>query len=267
MIYFVGTPIGNRKDITLRALEILKSVEYIACEDTRTSSVLLSMYDIHTKLISYHKFNEREVASKIANDAKQKDIAVISDAGLPAISDPGYILIKELQQQNIPFTVVAGPSAVTNAFILSGMPAPFTFIGFLPDKNKDRIKLLDSFKQVPSSLIFYVSPHHLEKDMVDMYTVLGDRKVAVIREITKLYEEVTHTTLKEGYQGVVKGEFVLVVEKNNEEQKPLGSIEEQLKKYQEQGYLKVDAIKKVAKDNEIKKNEVYQVALKIENWK
>lgn len=266
MIYFVGTPIGNRKDITLRALEVLKSVEYIACEDTRTSSVLLSMYDIHTKLIAYHKFNEREVASKIVNDAKQKDIAVISDAGLPAISDPGYILVKELQKENVPFTVVAGPSAVTNAFILSGMPAPFTFIGFLPEKNKDRENLLKSFKDTPSSLIFYVSPHHLEKDMLDMYHFLGDRKVAVVRELTKLYEEVTQTTLKEGYQGVIKGEFVLVVEQSCEFQKPLGTLKEQLLRYQEEGYLKAEAIKKVAKENGVKKNEVYQIALTIENW-
>lgn len=266
MLYFVGTPIGNRKEITLRALEILKSVEYIACEDTRTSSVLLSFYDIHTKLISYHKFNEREVSHKIVEDAKTKEIAVISDAGLPVISDPGYILVQELQKENVPYTVVAGPSAVTNAFILSGMPTPFTFIGFLPEKNKDRVELLTRFSKTPSSLIFYVSPHHIEKDMLDMYKVLGNRRVAVVREITKMYEEVTHTTLEEGYHGVVKGEFVLVVEKGEDKIAPQGTIEEQLLVLKEQGMDKACAIKCVAKDNNVKKNDVYQVALTIKDW-
>lgn len=266
MIYFVGTPIGNLKDISLRAIEVLKEVDYIACEDTRTSRVLLNQYDIHTKLVAYHKFNEKEASQKILHDAKEKNIAIISDAGLPVISDPGYVLVQALQKEHIPYTVVAGPSAVTNAFILSGLPAPFTFLGFLPDKKKDREALLQEFLNVKTALVIYVSPHHLEQDLKDIYDVLGNRKMAVVREMTKVYEEVVMTTLEEGYSGVVKGEFVVVVGQPELENKPSISIEEQLRIFEQQGIPKLDAIKEVAKIYHCKKNDVYQIALTMKDW-
>ncbi len=267
MVYFVGTPIGNLKEITLRALEVLKSVDYIACEDTRTSGVLLSHYDIHTKLVAYHKFNEQSTSDKIVEDAKTKNIAIISDAGLPVISDPGHVLVKKLQEAGVEYTVVAGPSACTNAFILSGMDTPFTFVGFLPDKKKERNLLLQQYKALPTTLIFYVSPHDLDNDLVDMYNCLGDRKIAVVREITKLYEEVVVTTLSQGYNGVKKGEFVIVVDKPSMEVEYPETVEEHLKMYLDQGYRKNDAIKVVAQERNMRKNDVYQVALTIDDKK
>lgn len=261
MIYFVGTPIGNLKDITLRAIEVLKNVSYIACEDTRTSSVLLKHYDIHTKVIAYHKFNEQQASAKIVQDAKQMDIAVISDAGLPVISDPGSVLVQKLQENQIPYTVIAGPSACTNAFILSGMETPFTFIGFLPEKNKERVALIEQFKRVQTTLLFYVSPHDIDKDIEDLYKVLGDRKIAVVREITKLFEEVVHSTLEKGYNGVKKGEFVVVVDKPHEDTMTNEQIANMLKEYLSKGYSKTDAIKMVVQDTNLKKNDVYQIAL------
>lgn len=263
MLYIIATPIGNLKDITLRALEQLKAVDYILCEDTRTSGKLLKHYEISKTLYSYHKFNEKQQLDKIINDLKQdKEIALISDAGMPAISDPGKILIDEIIKNNLELTVLPGATAFVNAFLLSGFSTPFTFVGFLPNKNKDKRELLKEYKNYKSTLIFYSSPHNLSGDMEDLFLLLGDRKVAVVREITKLYEEVTFTTLKDGYNGTVKGEFVLVVEGMVNEESPLNmlTIKEHLEFYINIGYTKSDAIKLVSADRKISKNEVYKEA-------
>lgn len=263
MLYLVGTPIGNLKEFNNYAVGILNKVDYILCEDTRTSSVLLNHYQIKKPLKSYHKFNEREMLNKIVDDLKSgKDVALISDAGMPAVSDPGNILVNEVKQQNLEYTVVSGPCALINAFILSGYSAPFTFIGFLPEKNKDVTNLLMQYKNVQSTLIFYVSCHNIEKDFNTLLNVFGDREVCVVREITKMFEEKTFTTLKQGYSGDKRGEFVLVLN-NNIQDNELNtlSVKEHLLHYINQGFSKQDAIKFVCADRGLKKSEVYKVAI------
>lgn len=265
MLYIVGTPIGNLKEFNNLAIETLKKVEYILCEDTRTSAVLLNYYNIKKPLKSYHKFNEKEMINKIITDLKNgQEIALISDAGMPVVSDPGSILINELIKNEINYTVISGPCALINAFILSGYPAPFSFIGFLPEKNVDRKNLLMQYKNVYGSLIFYVSCHNLDKDFNSLYEIFGDKPVCVVREITKLHEEKVFTTLNKGYAGDRRGEFVIIVN-NIMEENELNklSIKEHLLHYIKLGVKKQDAIKFVCNDRGIKKSEVYKVSVDI----
>ncbi len=264
MVYFVGTPIGNLKEITYCAVETLKNVDTIACEDTRTSLTLLSHYDIKKPLISYHKFNEKSMIDKIIAEQKEgKNLAVISDAGMPCISDPGNILVNALIENNLPYTVVSGPSAFVNAFILSGFPTPVTFIGFLPNKKNDIKKLLLPYKDLKSTLVFYLSPHSILSDIKSIFDVINDRDICVVREISKKFEEVSFSTLKRGYEGLVKGEFVLVV-KGAVESAPEFSetISEQIDGLIKDGVSKNDAIKQVAKLRGLKKDIVYKEYLK-----
>lgn len=265
MLYLVGTPIGNLKEFNNYAVEILNSVDYILCEDTRTSSVLLNHYQIKKPLKSYHKFNEREMINKVVGDLQQgKNVALISDAGMPGISDPGNILVNEVIKEELDYTVVSGPCALINAFIMSGFPTPFTFIGFLPEKNADKNNLLMQYKNVYGSLIFYVSCHNIDKDFETLYSVFGDKPVCVVRELTKMYEEKTFTTLKEKYNGDTRGEFVLIVN-NVKEENSLNelSILDHLKHYIDLGASKQDAIKYVCADRGIKKQEVYKIAVEL----
>lgn len=263
MLYIVATPIGNLTEITYRAVQALKQVDYILCEDTRTSSVLLKEYDIKKPLMSYHKFNEREQLNKIITDLKNgSDIALISDAGMPCVSDPGNILVNECIAQNLDYTVLSGASAFVNAFVLSGFETPFTFVGFLPQKNTDKKELLKQLKNNKTTLIFYSSPYDLQKDLDSLYQILGERKVCIARELTKKFEEVVFIDLSQGYNGVLKGEFVVVVQKGGDEDSPLNqlSIEEHLDFYLNLGYSKSDSIEMVAKERNMKKNEVYKIA-------
>ena len=239
MLYIVGTPIGNLKELTPRAKEVLESVDYIACEDTRTSGILFAHYNIKKPTISYHKFNENQRLDKIVKDLKEgKDIALVSDAGMPGISDPGNILVNRLKEENLDYTVISGPSALINGFILSGFSTPFTFIGFLPEKNKD---IKDFFETALKEL--------------------GDRNVCVVRELTKKFEEKVFTTLSLGYNSVEKGEFVVLIEKQENKQKDFENltIEQHVKNYIERGMTKNEAIKQVAKDRNVKKNDIYKL--------
>ena len=265
MLYLVGTPIGNLKEFNNYAVEILNNVDYILCEDTRTSSVLLNHYNIKKPLKSYHKFNEREMVGKVVADLTSgKNIAVVSDAGMPGISDPGNILVNAVKDAELEYTVISGPCALINAFILSGFSAPFSFIGFLPEKNKDTQNLLMQYKNVKGSLIFYVSCHNIDKDFKTLLEVFGDRNVCVVREITKLHEEKTFTTLKQGYNGDRRGEFVLILN-NVEEENELNNltVKEHLLHYINKGFSKQDAIKFVCSDRNLKKSEVYKVAIEL----
>lgn len=258
MLYLVATPIGNLKELTFRAQEVLESVDYIACEDTRTSKVLLDNYNIHKTLVSYHKFNENKSGSAIVEDLEQgKNIAVISDAGMPGISDPGAILVRLCQERDIPYTVVSGASALVNAFILSGYETPFTFVGFLPDNNAKRRELLESMSSVESTLIFYCSPHSLQQDIQDMSLLLGDREVCFVREISKKFEEVTFSTLQEGYQSILKGEFVVLVRKK-EKEKSADNIDSKLQVLLDMGLTRTEACKVLAKATGLKKNDIYK---------
>ena len=265
-LYLVGTPIGNLSDITLRALDTLKSVDAIACEDTRHSLKLLNHYDIKKPLFACHKFNEKASVDKICAMINEgKDVALITDAGMPCISDPGAVVVNNLIERGVEVSVIPGATALTSAMALSGICQPiFTFIGFLPDKNKDREALLSPFKKVKTSLVFYSSPYDINKDIEYLYNFLGNRKLHIVREITKIHEEHIITTLADGVQENPKGEYVMIVECGEDiEQSPQGSIEEQLEELLKSGVDKKTAIKQVAKANGLTKDEVYQVAINL----
>lgn len=268
MLYFVSTPIGNLGDITYRAVEVLNSVDVIACEDTRHSLPLLNKYGIKKQLLSYRKFNEASASTKILEILKSgKTVAVISDAGTPVLSDPGSVLVNALIENGEEFTVVPGANALLPALILSGLnSANFTFIGFLPEKKVDREKLLENYASIPSSLIFYCAPHDLEKTSGDLYSVLGRRKAVAVKEITKVFESRTEFYLGEIPDVDLRGEFVIVVEGNykNEDYNDLPLLKH-VALYMEDGLSKMDAIKKVAKERGIKKNDVYKQVIETEN--
>lgn len=261
MLYFVATPIGNLKDISLRALEVLKEADEIACEDTRHSLGLLNYYGIKKPLFSYHKFNETKTAEKIIEKLKNgKTIAVISDAGSPCISDPGGVLADLLNREGLEYTVIPGACALINALILSGFDASkFTFLGFLPEKNSDRKNLLERYKSVDSTLIFYSAPHDVKKDVETLYGVLGDRKACAVKEITKIHESVEYFRLKDGLKNEPKGEYVILVEKC-EESNPLLALSERehIKYYIDGGMDKKDALKTVAKERGVSKSSLYK---------
>ena len=268
MLYFVATPIGNLKDISLRALEVLESVDIIACEDTRNSLKLLNHYNIHKKLIAYHKFNETNSADGIIELLNEgKKVAIISDSGMPVISDPGETIIKKLKECNIEYTVIPGANAGLSALILSGLSSErFTFVGFLPDDKKQRKNILNSIKDHAETLIFYVAPHDVVKVVNNLYGVLGKRRAVLVNEITKMYEKTFEFTLCENLDIQPKGEYVLVVEGNTKrEEKDFESmtISQHLDYYISLGESKNDAIKKVSRERGIPKNEVYQIAIKM----
>ncbi len=266
MLYIVATPIGNLKDMSSRAIEVLQSADYILCEDTRTSLTLLKHYNIEINLVSYHKFNESSKCDSITSDIMAgKDIALISDAGMPGISDPGAVIIRHLKKNGLPYTVIPGPSALINAFVLSGYDAPFTFVGFLPEKNKARRDMVLSISSSPYPSIYYVSPHSIEEFFHEMYQIMGDREVCVVRELTKKFEEVKFTTLSEGYTGTVKGEFVVVVSGNSGCETETVSEEDICSEMSElvaKGMSKKDASKTLAEKYNLKKNYVYNLSIK-----
>ena len=226
MIYFVATPIGNLEDISLRGISVLKSCDVIACEDTRHSKILLDHYDIKAKTIAYHKFNEQNSADGIIELSKQgKNIAVISDAGMPVISDPGNILAKKCREQNIEYTIIPGANAGLSALILSGFDATkFAFFGFLSEKNKELKQQLEDIKNFNGTKILYSSKYNVNKDLVALYSALGETKVAIVSEITKMHENTLFVTLPFELNEP-KGEYVLVVEnKVFEEEKPTDDL-------------------------------------------
>ena len=262
-LYIVGTPIGNLKDITLRALETLKSVDVIACEDTRHSLALLNHYGIKARLVSYHKFNEKECGDYLVSEIQDgKSVALITDAGMPAISDPGAVLVRLCREKGVDTEVVPGPTAFASAVAMSGVDCTgFTFLGFMPDKKKLKVALLSKYAKSEVPVIFYVAPHDLKKTASDIKEIFGDRKVYVCREITKLHECVTVTTLGD-FDAEERGEIVMIVEGAKEENAFAEmSVEEHLKHYIAEGMDKKDAVKKVSSDRGIPKNDVYQIAL------
>ncbi len=268
MVYFVSTPIGNLGDITLRAIEVLKSVDIIACEDTRHSLPLLNKYDVKKRLLSYQKFNEAEVSAKIIEKLKEgKTIAVISDAGTPVLSDPGGVLVKALLKENLPFTVVPGANALLPALILSGLNSGnFCFIGFLPEKTSECEKLLSAYKFVPGSLVFYTAPHDFKKTVQTLYNAFGNRKAVAVKEITKMYESRYEFYLGETPEVDLRGEFVIVVDGYYETESFEGvSVLEHVKLYEADGMKKMDAVKRVAKERGISKSELYKMVIEEEN--
>lgn len=265
MIYFVATPIGNLKDITLRALETLRAADAVFCEDTRHSLKLLLSYEIHKPLYSCHKFNEREAAEKmIALDREGKNVCVLSDAGMPVVSDPGNVVCRALKEAGSAYTVLPGASACLCALVLSAFPADrFTFLGFLPEKAGERKNLLEKYRNAEETLIFHCAPQDVDKYVSALYAAFGDRRACAVREISKIHEESAEFTLKGGLPGEKRGEYVLIVEGAKECENPLNALSprEHVEEYMRRGFSKQEAVKKAARDRGVSKNEVYKEAL------
>lgn len=276
-LYLVPTPIGNLKDITLRALEVLQGVDEIAAEDTRTSLKLLNHFNIKKTLFSYHKHNEQgkslDIITKLNNGV---NIALITDAGTPGISDPGSVIVEKCIEENIEFEVLPGATAITTALVYSGLDTTkFIFRGFLPRENKERNPVIEEVKNVRDTIIFYEAPHRLLNTLEYLKENLGDRKIAVCRELTKLHEEIYRGRISESIEFFVenrpRGEFVLVIEgKSDEDIKAERealwsdlSIEEHLIKVIESGVDKKEAIKLVAKERGLAKKEVYKYSMNL----
>ena len=265
MVSFVATPIGNLKDITLRALETLKEADVIFCEDTRHTIKLLNAYEIKKPLYACHKFNETEAAAKILEASKRGEkVAVVSDAGTPVVSDPGNKVCQILREAGEPYTLIPGASAFVAALVLSALPADrFAFIGFLPAKTSEKKAVLEKYKDVDLTLAFHSAPQDVDKDIKAMFEVFGERKAAAVREITKIHEETQTFLLSEGLAGEKRGEYVLVVEGATEKESPLNALSEKehIQHYMAAGLDKKEALKRAAKDRGVSKSELYPFAI------
>ncbi len=275
-LYLVATPIGNLNDITLRAIEVLKAVDIILCEDTRVSLKLLKHYEINKKLISYHKFNEKEKISYVLKELENgKDIALITDAGLPCISDPGYALVEALKEKGFKVYGIGGISASLTALLVSGLPADsFTFYGFFPRETKDVKKLLEDIKRSSvKTYIFYESPKRILKTLEILYKELGDIKISVSKELTKLYEKNYYGFINEVLEKIANdnkwdyGEYTLVIYKDfvKREEKTNLSIEALLvDKIIKEGCTLKEAVTKVNKENaNLPRSAIYEASLNL----
>ncbi len=274
-LYLCATPIGNLEDITLRVIRTLKEVDLIAAEDTRNSMKLLTHFDIHTPITSYHKNNRYDKAETLINKLLEgQSIALITDAGMPCVSDPGEELSRLATESGIPVTVLPGACAAVTALALSGLSTGrFCFEGFLPQNKKDRKEAISNLTTETRTIIIYEAPHHLTATLKDLLEILGDRELSVCRELTKVHETVFRTTLKEAvatYEATApRGECVLVIKGADssllaeEEQKKWQelSIPEHMELYLSKGMDKKDAMKAVAKDRGVSKQEIYKACL------
>ena len=264
MVYFVATPIGNLGDISLRALDTLREADVIFCEDTRHSLKLLNYFEIKKPLVACHKFNEHAAEEEIAAlHGEGKRVCIVSDAGMPVVSDPGNTVCKDLRAAGVPYTVLPGANAALSALVLSALDASrFTFVGFLPDKAGERRRLLERFQNARETLLFHSAPQDVDRDIAAMFEVFGERNACAVREITKLYEEATPFPLSEGLAGEKRGEYVLVVEGASGES-PLNalSVREHVKAYMDEGLTKKEALKKAAEDRGVAKSELYRETL------
>ncbi|NLL80323.1 MAG: 16S rRNA (cytidine(1402)-2'-O)-methyltransferase [Clostridiales bacterium] len=274
-LYLCATPIGNLNDMTFRVLETLKEADLIAAEDTRNSIKLLNHFEIHTPMTSYHEYNKVEKAEYLIGQMQQgKNVALITDAGTPAISDPGEVLVAMCQKAGITVTSLPGPAACITALTLSGLPTRrFCFEGFLPSEKKEKKAVLEELAQESRTMILYEAPHHLVRTLEELLEVLGDRQISICRELTKKFETVFPTTLRgalEHYaENEPRGEYVLVIrgksfaEKREEEKESWQqlSIAEHMAHYESQGIARKEAMKLVAKDRGVSKREIYQELL------
>ena len=264
-LYLVATPIGNLDEMTYRSINTLKNVKYIAAEDTRNTVKLLNHFEISTKLISHHEHNIKQSIPKLIQLLEEgNDIALVSDAGYPAISDPGYELVKEAIEHEINVVPISGCNACLDALVVSGIaPQPFMFYGFLSHTNKNKTKELEKLKNITYTIVFYEAPHRIKATLECMMKVLGDRRIALCREITKKHEEILRGTISEVLEVVdeLKGEMVIVVEGGaelTEEETFDQTITEHVDEFVEKGMSKKDAIKEVAKIRKLNKNLVYE---------
>lgn len=265
-LYLVATPIGNMDEMTPRAVEVLKQVDVIACEDTRTSGQLLKHFDIHARLISYQNFNEDPSARGIIHLLSQgQNVALISDAGYPLISDPGQRVVMEASSRGYNVVPISGSSAVLNAVVASGLTAqPFIFVGFLPSSANDCRKKLIEYRSYPMTLVFYEAPHRITRMLECVQEVLGDRRCCIAREMTKIHEEFLRGTVSELRKEAegLKGEIVVVVEGNRDDYEKdvdYGEILHMVNEYIEQGISRSDAVKEIARKTGISKNKIYEI--------
>lgn len=274
VLYICPTPIGNLEDITLRTLRILDEVNIIAAEDTRRTLRLLNHFELKAKLISYHQHNHITKGNELLDLLMSgEDIALVSDAGMPCISDPGQEIIKQCIENNIKFEVLPGANAVLTALVHSGLSTDkFAFEGFLDRNKKKRRERLETIIYDDRTLVFYEAPHRITDTLKDMEKVLGDRNIAVGRELTKKFEEIIRGSISDVLERFNKekprGELVIVVEGSSDEKRPKPhdnlSIEEHIILYINEGISKKDAVKKVAKERGIAKRDVYNIAIDIE---
>ena len=266
-LFLVATPIGNLNEVSNRTLEVLNNVSVIACEDTRNTLKLLSHFDIHTRMIAYHNFNEEESSRGIIKLLSEgNDVALVSDAGYPLISDPGYILVNKVIEEGYKIVVVSGPNAALNGLVASGLETNhYLYYGFLNSKLSHAKKELESLKTFPYTMIFYEAPHRIEKTLNLALEVLGDRKACLARELTKLHEEYHRgnlsdlTELKE-----LKGEMVLIVEgyKDKDEEVSMDQLYSEIDELIDQGNKTKKAVEIVCEKYNLSKNKIYNSYLK-----
>ncbi len=269
MLYICATPIGNLEDITIRTLNILNAVDYIVCEDTRRTLKLMNHYKIKKRLVSVNEHSEFHKKNRIIEDLKEgKEIALVSDAGMPGIQDPGILIIQEAIKNNLKYTVLPGASALITAIVASGINQDeFLFLGFLPRKHSERTKLLEKYAHIFCEAVLYEAPHRFLKLAEDIYSVWGDREIVIIREISKAFEEYLHTTIREvlDTRMEIKGEIVLIVKRKKEEQSSY-SDEDLLalaKKFQKEGLHSKEISKKISELTGISKKRAYDLTLQI----
>ena len=270
-LYLCATPIGNLQDMTPRVVETLQTVDVIAAEDTRNSIKLLNHFDIHTPMTSYHEYNKVEKARQLVAQLQSgQNIALITDAGTPAISDPGEVLVRMCHENHISVTSLPGPAACITALTLSGLSTRrFCFEGFLPGDKKEKKQILEELAAESRTMILYEAPHHLVRTMEELYEALGERKITLCRELTKKFETVMPTSLEKALEYYKheepRGEYVLVIEGKSFEEKRMEeinswenmTIEEHMAYYEEQGMDNKTAMKQVAKDRGVGKREIY----------
>lgn len=266
-LYLVATPIGNLADITHRAVQILKDVDLIACEDTRHTHKLLQHYGITTKTVSYHEHNEQQRTIQLIDLLKNgSDVAVVSDAGTPSISDPGFRIVRAAIESDVPVVPVPGPSALISALVAAGLPTDeFFFAGFLPARSNARRARLNELRLVPGTLIFYEAPHRLAVALKDAYEILGEREAVVARELTKLHEEIRRGRLSELTKHYneqdVRGEIVILIDRNviaGTTDKTQLSVATMVDQFEQEGMDHRSALKKAARELRLSRAEAYR---------
>lgn len=277
-LYLCATPIGNLEDITYRVIRTLKEVDIIGAEDTRNSIKLLNHFDIHTPMTSYHEYNKVDKARYLVGEIqKGKNVAIITDAGTPGISDPGEEICRQCVEAGIEVSSLPGPAACITALTMSGLPTRrFSFEAFLPRDKKERQMILEELKAETRTIVMYEAPHHLKDTLKELLKHLGNRKISLCREITKKYEENIYTTIKDAIKmyevNDPRGEYVLVIEGRDREKDEIEKqnnwmnmeLTEHMNLYLEQGMDKKSAMKQVAKDRGVSKRDVYNELLKEE---
>jgi 16S rRNA (cytidine1402-2'-O)-methyltransferase len=265
-LYIVATPIGNMEDISLRALRILSQVSLIAAEDTRKTRRLLAAYGIKTKLTSYHEHNTKTKLPYLLHRLQEQDVALVSEAGMPGISDPGYELVVAAIEKDIPVVPIPGASVLVTALAVSGLPSnQFVYLGFLTRRKGQRKRLLKQIDKEGRTILAFEAPHRLLSTLEDILAVLGDRRLALCRELTKIHEEVFRGTVSQAIAHFAepRGEFTLVIEGKGQKQRPAEDFEDELRLLYQKGLSAKEAISQVAKATGASKKELYRLWLKL----